>query len=84
MNHIYLFGDREPNTDSIASVIGYAEFKSRGTRQVHPRPRGERTRSPVHARTVQHPGPYLYPPVQPRLSDITYKRILVSLECICG
>ncbi len=29
MNHLYLFGHRHPDTDSIASVIGYAEFKNR-------------------------------------------------------
>ena len=29
MNQIYLFGHQKPDTDSIASVIGYAEFKNR-------------------------------------------------------
>ncbi len=39
MNHVYLFGHRQPDTDSIASVIGYAEFKNPSrARQVHPGP----------------------------------------------
>ena len=29
MNQIYLFGHQKPDTDSIASVIGYAEFMNR-------------------------------------------------------
>ena len=29
MNQIYLFGHQKPDTDSIASVIGYAEFRNR-------------------------------------------------------
>jgi manganese-dependent inorganic pyrophosphatase len=29
MHQIYLFGHQKPDTDSIASVIGYAEFLNR-------------------------------------------------------
>ena len=29
MTQIYCFGHRQPDTDSIASVIGYADFKNR-------------------------------------------------------
>ena len=29
MSHIYITGHRNPDTDTIASAIGYAELKSR-------------------------------------------------------
>ncbi|MDD1680579.1 MAG: putative manganese-dependent inorganic diphosphatase [Methanoregula sp.] len=77
MNQIYLFGHQKPDTDSIASVIGYAEFKNRSEpgRYV-PARCGElnpETRYILERFGVESPA--FIPSVEPRLSDISYKPV---------
>ena len=76
MNHIFLFGHRQPDTDSIASVIGYAEFKNRSEpgRDI-PARCGElnpESRSCSNGTVSRN---RLIPSVKPRLSDITFKPV---------
>ena len=73
MNQIYLFGHQKPDTDSIASVIGYAEFMNRSEpgRYV-PARCGElnpETRYMLERFGIE--SPVFIPSVEPRLSDIT-------------
>jgi len=77
MNHIYLFGHRQPDADSIASVIGYAEFKNRSEPgryiparcgELNPESRFILEKFSIHE-------PVLISSVKPRLSDITYKPV---------
>lgn len=77
MNQIYLFGHKKPDTDSIASVIGYADFLNRSEpgRYV-PARCGElnpETKYMLERFGVESP-PFI-PSVEPRLSDITYKPV---------
>jgi manganese-dependent inorganic pyrophosphatase len=77
MNQIYLFGHKKPDTDSIASVIGYADFLNRSEpgRYV-PARCGElnpETRYMLERFEVESPA--FIPSVEPRLSDITYKPV---------
>lgn len=78
MNQIYLFGHQRPDTDSIASVIGYAEFKNRSEPgryvparcgEVNPETRFILERYGLEA-------PVFMDSVEPRLSDIVYKQVL--------
>jgi manganese-dependent inorganic pyrophosphatase len=77
MHHIYLFGHRQPDADSIASVIGYADFKNRSEPGRYiPARCGElnpETRFMLERFSI--PEPVLIPSVKPRLSDITYKPV---------
>ena len=75
MNHIFLFGHRQPDTDSIASVIGYAEFKNRSEpgRYIPARCGELNPESRYMLERYSIPGPVLIPSVKPRLSDITFK-----------
>src|SRR5512139_3358681 len=77
MNYIYLFGHRQPDTDSIASVIGYAEFKNRSEPGRYiPACCGELNReSRYMLKRFGIPEPVFMPSVKPRLSDITYKPV---------
>ena len=77
MNHVYLFGHRQPDTDSIASVIGYAEFKNRSEPGRYiPACCGELNReSRYMLERFGIPEPVFMPSVKPRLSDITYKPV---------
>ncbi len=77
MHHIYLFGHRQPDTDSIASVIGYAEFKNRSEpgRYVPARCGEINPESRFMLERFSIPDPVLIPSVKPRLSDITYKPV---------
>ena len=77
MNQIYLFGHRKPDTDSIASVIGYAEFLNRSEPgrfvsarcgELNPETRYALGRFGLES-------PVFIPSVEPRLSDITYKPV---------
>ena len=77
MNQIYLFGHQKPDTDSIASVIGYAEFLNRSEPgryiparcgELNPETRYMLERFGLEA-------PVFIPSVEPRLSDITYKPV---------
>jgi manganese-dependent inorganic pyrophosphatase len=77
MNPIYIFGHRQPDTDSIASVIGYAEFRNRSEpgRYV-PARCGElnpETRYMLERFVIESPA--FIPSVEPRLSDITYNPV---------
>jgi manganese-dependent inorganic pyrophosphatase len=77
MNQIYLFGHQKPDTDSIASVIGYAEFKNRSEPGRYiPARCGElnpETRYMLERFRIESPA--FIPSVEPRLSDIIYKPV---------
>jgi manganese-dependent inorganic pyrophosphatase len=77
MNQIYLFGHRQPDTDSIASVIGYAEFLNRQEPgkyiparcgELNPESRYMLERFGISA-------PVFVDSVEPKLSDIVYKPV---------
>jgi manganese-dependent inorganic pyrophosphatase len=73
-NPVYLFGHRKPDTDSIASVIGYAEFLNRSEPGRYiPARCGElnpETRYMLERFGIESPS--FIPSVEPRLSDITF------------
>jgi manganese-dependent inorganic pyrophosphatase len=77
MNQIYLFGHKNPDTDSIASVIGYAEFRNRSEpgRYIPARcgDLNPETRYMLDRFGVESPA--FMPSVEPKLSDITYKPV---------
>jgi manganese-dependent inorganic pyrophosphatase len=77
MNQIYLFGHRQPDTDSIASVIGYAEYKNRSEpgRYIPARCGELNPESRYMLRRFGVAEPTFIPSVEPRLSDITYKPV---------
>jgi manganese-dependent inorganic pyrophosphatase len=77
MNHIYLFGHRQPDTDSIASVIGYADFKNRSEpgRYIPARCGELNPESRFMLERFNLPEPVLISSVKPRLSDISYKPV---------
>ena len=77
MHHIFLFGHRQPDTDSIASVIGYAEFKNQSEpgRYIPARCGELNPESRYMLERFGIPEPVLIPSVKPRLSDITYKPV---------
>lgn len=77
MNTIYLFGHRQPDTDSIASVLGYAEFKnlSEPGRYLAARCGELNPESRYMLERFRIPEPVLISSVKPRLSDITYKPV---------
>lgn len=77
MNTIYLFGHRQPDTDSIASVLGYAEFKnlSEPGRYVPARCGELNPESRYMLKKFGIPEPVLIPSVRPGLSDITFKPV---------
>jgi manganese-dependent inorganic pyrophosphatase len=77
MNHIFLFGHRQPDTDSIASVIAYAEFKNRSEpgRYIPARCGELNPESRYMLERYSIPEPVLVPSVKPRLSDITFKPV---------
>jgi manganese-dependent inorganic pyrophosphatase len=77
MNKIYLFGHCQPDTDSIASVIGYAEFKNRSEpgRYIPARCGELNTESRFMLERFSIPEPLLVDSVKPKLSDITYKPV---------
>jgi manganese-dependent inorganic pyrophosphatase len=77
MNQVYLFGHRQPDTDSIASVIGYAEYLNTAEPgkyiparcgELNPESRYMLERFGINA-------PVLVDSVEPRLSDIAYKPV---------
>jgi manganese-dependent inorganic pyrophosphatase len=82
MNPIYLFGHKKPDTDSIASVIGYAEFKNRSEpgRYIPARcgDLNPETRYMLDRFGVESPA--FMPSVEPMLSDITYKPVFSLQE----
>jgi manganese-dependent inorganic pyrophosphatase len=77
MTPIYLFGHRQPDTDSTASVIGYAEFLNRDSpgRAVPARCGELNPESTWMLKRFKIPEPVHIPSVEPLLSDITYKPV---------
>jgi manganese-dependent inorganic pyrophosphatase len=77
MNPIYLFGHQKPDTDSIASVIGYAEFRNRSEpgRYVPARCGDLNPESRYMLDRFSIESPVFIPSVEPRLSDITFKPV---------
>jgi len=77
MNPIYLFGHRQPDTDSIASVIGYAEYLNSTEPGTHvPARCGDlNPESRYMLERFGLPAPVLIGSVEPRLSDIAYKPV---------
>jgi manganese-dependent inorganic pyrophosphatase len=77
MNPIYLFGHQKPDTDSIASVIGYAEFRNRSEpgRYIPARCGELNSESRYMLERFGLEGPSFIPTVEPRLSDISYKPV---------
>ena len=82
MTPIFLFGHRNPDTDSIASAIGYAEFRNRSEPQRYiPARCGElnpETRYMLDRFGIE--GPVFIPSVEPRLADIAYKPVFTLPE----
>ena len=81
MNPVYLFGHQKPDTDCIASVIGYADYRNRSEPGRYiPARCGDL--NPETRFMLGHFGlesPVFIPSVEPKLSDITYK-LVVSLQ----
>jgi len=77
MNQIYLLGHQKPDTDSIASVIGYAEFKNRSEpgRYVPARCGELNPESRFMLERFGLDEPVFVHSVEPRLSDIIYKPV---------
>ena len=77
MNPIYLFGHKKPDTDSIASVIGYAEFKNRSEpgRYVPARCGELNHESRYMLERFGLESPAFITSVEPRLCDISYKPV---------
>ena len=77
MTPIYIFGHQKPDTDSIASVIGYAEYRNRSEpgRYIPARcgDLNPETRYMLDRFGLENPA--FIPSVEPRLSDITYKPV---------
>ena len=82
MNQIYLFGHKKPDTDSIASVIGYAGFKNRSEPGKYVPARcgdlNPETRYMLERFGLESPA--FIPTVEPRLSDIAYKPVFSLTE----
>ena len=77
MNQIYLFGHRKPDTDSIASVIGYAEFLNRSEpgRYIPARCGELNPETKYMLERFGIEGPSFIPSVEPRLSDIIFRPV---------
>jgi len=77
VNHIYCFGHRQPDTDSIASVIGYADFKNRSEpgRYVPARCGELNSESRFMLERYGVAAPAFIPSVEPTLADIVYKPV---------
>ena len=82
MNQIYCIGHRQPDTDSIASAIGYADFKNRSEpgRYVPARCGELNSESQFMLERFGIADPLLVPSVEPRLSDIEYKPVFALPE----
>jgi manganese-dependent inorganic pyrophosphatase len=77
MNPIYLFGHKKPDTDSIASVIGYAEFRNRSEpgRYIPARSGDLNPESRYMLERFGVESPAFIPTVEPVLSDISFKPV---------
>jgi len=74
---VYIFGHRNPDTDSIASVIGYADFKNRSEpgRYIPARCGDLNPESRYMLERFGIDSPVFIPSLEPRLSDISYKPV---------
>lgn len=77
MNQIYLFGHRQPDADSIASVIGYADFLNRSEpgRYVPARCGDLNAESRYMLDRFGLEEPVFIGSVEPKLADIIYKPV---------
>ncbi|NMB79704.1 MAG: putative manganese-dependent inorganic diphosphatase [Methanomicrobiales archaeon] len=84
MNQIYLFGHQKPDTDSIASVIGYAEFRNRSEpgRYVPARCGDINPETKYMLERFGLESPAFIPSVEPRLSDIAYKPVFALTDTV--
>lgn len=77
MNQVYIFGHRNPDTDSIASVIGYADFRNRSEPGKYVPARcgdlNPETRYMLERFGIEDPA--FIPSVEPRLCDISFKPV---------
>jgi manganese-dependent inorganic pyrophosphatase len=82
MTQIYCFGHRQPDTDSIASVLGYADFKNRSEpgRYVPARCGDLNSESKFMLERYGVAAPVFIPTVEPTLADITYKPVFALPE----
>ncbi|MFA4876603.1 MAG: putative manganese-dependent inorganic diphosphatase [Methanoregula sp.] len=82
MNQIYLFGHQKPDTDSIASVIGYAEFKnlSEPGRYIPARCGDMNPETRFMLERFSLSEPVYIPSVEPKLSDIRYNPVFALPE----
>jgi len=82
MIQVYCIGHRQPDTDSIASAIGYADFKNRSEpgRYVAARCGELNAESRFALERFGAKAPVLVASVEPRLSDITYKPVFALPE----
>lgn len=74
---VYIFGHRNPDADSIASVIGYADFKNRSEpgRYIPARCGDLNPESRYMLERFGIDSPAFVPSLEPRLSDISYKSV---------
>lgn len=74
---VYIFGHRNPDADSIASVIGYADFKNRSEpgRYIPARCGDLNPESRYMLERFGIDSPAFVPSLEPRLSDISYKPV---------
>lgn len=82
MNQIYCIGHRQPDTDSIASAIGYADFKNRSEpgRYVPARCGELNSESQFMLERFGIADPLQVQSVEPLLSDIEYKPVFALPE----
>jgi manganese-dependent inorganic pyrophosphatase len=82
MNQIYCFGHRQPDTDSIASVIGFADFKNRSEpgRYIPARCGEINNESRFMLDRYGVAAPVFVPSVEPTLADIAYKPVFALPE----
>jgi len=77
MNQVYIFGHRNPDTDSIASVIGYADFLNRSEpgRYIPARCGEMNAETKYMLERFGLENPAFIPSVESRLSDISFKPV---------
>jgi manganese-dependent inorganic pyrophosphatase len=81
MNQISIFGHQKPDTDSIASVLAYAEYRNRSEpgRYVPARCGDLNPETRFMLERFGLESPVFIPSVEPKLSDIAFKPV-VSLQ----
>jgi manganese-dependent inorganic pyrophosphatase len=84
MHHIYLLGHRQPDTDSIASAIGYAEFLNRSEpgRYIPARCGDMNPETEYVLQQFGIPAPLLLRNVKPKLADISFKKVFALPESV--